>query len=138
MSSGPGPALLRLGGGQLLVRGPAVLDLLRLVDLGVRVTRQRDQIEPPPRVRRLLQVLGEEAAELAAVGHEDVRDDDDLPASALELVTVTEVAHMLGRSTRQARRLMPDFGARKVGGVWSVDRAAVAAYLLAVQEADRG
>lgn len=139
MATPGGPALVRLGGGQLLVRGSAVLDLVRLAELGARVARQRDGIEPPARIRALLEALTAEAAELplmSADGHADVRREADRAASAaLELIDVAEVANMLTLSIRQARRLMPDLGGRKVGRSWRIDRATAAAYAL---EADRG
>jgi hypothetical protein len=77
-----------------------------------------------------------EAAEaMSARGHADVREETVLSESpAPELVSVEEAAVMLGVSTRQARRLMPLLGGRKVGRVWTIDRREIAAYALRSRE----
>ncbi len=130
--TGNGPAIIRLGGGQVLLRGPAVLDAARLVEHGVRLTRQRDNIAPNPHVLSLLDALRAEAGELmSAVGHSDVRDHDDQPPSEHEEITAAEAAELLGVTDRHIRRLAPDLGARKVGGAWVYERSAVTAYALA-------
>lgn len=74
------------------------------------------------------------AAAMAAAGHSDVR----LPAigNAVPMkptVPLDEAADRLGVSLRQARRLAPRVGGRKIGGRWFVDEMALREHIEGTQ-----
>jgi hypothetical protein len=127
--------VLRLGGGRVLLGPAGTLHIARALALAVRTAR-RDGIGLPAEVAQLVEAVDAEAAEaMSARGHADVRDTAVLSESpASELVSVEEAAVMLGVSTRQARRLVPLLGGRKVGRVWTIDRREVAAHALRDRE----
>lgn len=130
--------VLRLGGGRALLGPAGTLHAARAFALAVRTAR-RDGIGLPAEVAQLVEALDAEAAEamsaMSAAGHADVRGEGELSESpASELVSVEEAAAMLGVSTRQARRLVPLLGGRKVGRVWTIDRREIAAYALRGRE----
>lgn len=64
---------------------------------------------------------------MAAAGHSDVRSPAISKAVAVEQPTMPldETAARLGISRRQARRLAPQLGGRKIAGHWFVDEAAL-------------
>jgi len=129
----PVPAVQQLGSAVLL-RGPAVVDVWRLVALGIRAAN-RDGIGLA-RVTHLQAVLAAAAAEVRAAsdcGHADVAQ---LPGRAVsdpsEPLTTREVAAMLGLSTRQTQRMANTLDARKLRcGRLLFDHGAVDAYLAA-------
>lgn len=129
------PAVQRLGPAVLL-QGPAVLEMMRLTILGARLRSQRDGIAMPESTRCLIQALADAAAEVSPTRHDDVASEPD-PATWEQVTAMTtkEVAGMLQLSQRQAQRLAPALGGRKVGGVVLVDRDAVLS--LAAQRADQ-
>jgi hypothetical protein len=122
------PPVQRLGSA-VLIQGPAVLELMRLAVLGAKLRSTRDGIAMPDSTRRLIQALADAAGDVAAGGQRDMAEDPD-PASwqVVDGVTTKEVAGMLQLSQRQARRLAPALGGRKVGGVLLVDRDAALAF----------
>lgn len=129
------PGWERLGRGQVLLRGSALAHVSRLADVGARVVERGDGIAPHPELRRLLEELRAEAAEVPAVsatGHADVRGPGGWAESGAmgwtDPVDGGEAALMLGVGVRQLRRLAPSLGGRKVGGSWVFERAAVAAF----------
>ena len=86
MSAADDVTVLRLGGGQLLLRGPALLTALALVRAGLRVAA-RDGIAPAAHVRSVLDALEAEAG-LADMnsrvsGHADVRSEAVVDPSML-------------------------------------------------------
>lgn len=127
------PAVQQLGSAVLL-QGPAVVDVWRLVALGVRAAN-RDGIGLA-RVTHLQAVLVAAAAEVRAAasecGHADVAQ---LPTEAVsdpsEPLTTREVATMLGLSPRQTQRMARTLEARQLrSGRLIFDRGAVDAYLI--------
>lgn len=66
-------------------------------------------------------------AAMAAAGHSDVRSPAISKAVAVEqpTVPVAEVADRLGLSARQASRIAPKLGGRKIAGRWFVHEAAL-------------
>lgn len=120
------PAVLVLGGGHVLLSGRALVQVVRFVEVGVAVAR-RDGIATPPEVTELVATLraaagaAVDAARLEVAAVVEERDES-------EVVGVGEAAAMLGLCVRQVRRRAArDFGGRKRGGDWLLDRALVAA-----------
>ncbi|OBK16777.1 hypothetical protein [Mycobacterium asiaticum] len=67
-------------------------------------------------------------AAMAADGHADVRAgavSDPVPVDEQPTVPLAEAAAFLGISHRQARRLAPQLGGRKVAGSWFVEETAL-------------
>ena len=126
-----GPAVLCLGSGQVLLRGPAVVDVWRLAAVGARVTEQRDGIARPARVSALLAALEAEArTAMSANGHADVRDEaDEAPCAVYDHIDTREAATLVGVSERQLRRVAGELGGRRCGRGWLFDRAQVIAYV---------
>jgi hypothetical protein len=127
------PAVQVLGGAVLL-RGPAVLDALNLVALGVRETRRRDGIEPSPGLQTLIAGLAAAADQVRAqamsdAGHRDVAEQANRAQSAaLQRVGTREAAQMLGLTTRQTQRLAAELGgSRGPGHAWTFDLGVVEA-----------
>jgi hypothetical protein len=124
------PAVIRLGGGQLLLRGPAVIDLWRLANNAAQMASRRDGIVLSPTAKALLAALQQEAAlAMSACPPADVRDAAPLSLSAEDQLTTEEVSHMMNLSSRQVRRCAASLGARRIAGRWAFDRSAVAQYL---------
>lgn len=71
------------------------------------------------------------AAAVSAAGHSDVRSPAVSKAVAVTQPTVplAEAAERLGISDRQARRLAPQLGGRRVAGRWLVDELALREHL---------
>jgi len=70
-------------------------------------------------------IIAEINEAMAAHGQTDVRDDIDMQASVLQPMSVEEAAGALGISRRQARRLAPKLGGRRIGGRWMLGPQAV-------------
>ena len=125
-----GSGVLPLGNGQVLLRGHAVIDAAIAVNATIKSLR-REAIPPPRRLMILARALNLEAA-VARTRQNDVAVDPDQSALCevdvlMEpALTCREVAAVLNISLRQAQRLAPSLGARRVGGRWLIDHAAVA------------
>jgi hypothetical protein len=125
-----GPHVLALGGGQILLRGAAVIDCWRAVSSTIRNAQRRDSLHSPARLITLERGLAKEAQLAAASGRLDVRDGTFLPpfSQNVEVIDATEAGRLLGLSSRQVRRLSAELGGRKVAGRWLFDSMAVAAH----------
>jgi hypothetical protein len=124
-----GPLMLGLGGGQVLLRGPALLEVSRALEWMIRVHERRDSVNASQPLRALQQLLATEAAQVAmsARTFADVRKPADVQPSQNIMITSEEAAHMLQLSTRQIRRLAADLEGRQIAGRWLFDRLIVAA-----------
>lgn len=109
----------------VLVAGRS-LDLVAQAVREAQCWRARNGLPPLAAYGKLLGALAApDAAALppvAPVGHTDVRTPAALHAEGM---TTEQAADMLGKSTRQVRRLAPQLGGRKVGRAYLLDRAAV-------------
>jgi hypothetical protein len=121
-----GPAMLGLGGGQVLLRGPAVVEVSRALDWAIRIQERRDSVHASRPLRELQQLLADEAAQVSARPRGDVRNSGAVPGSQ-NMITTDEAAAMLRRSPRQVRRLAAELEGRRVGTSWVFDRDLVAA-----------
>lgn len=111
------PPVQRLAPGVLLLTGGAVDALLYAVQVAQRA-RQRNNLPPSHAL-----------AELAsAAGQTDARRVEPLE-DEMEMIATEEAARMLECSSRQARRLAPRLGGRRVGGRWLLDRRAVVEHI---------
>jgi hypothetical protein len=123
------PIVLGLGNGQVLLRGPALVAVATLAQMGARqVTREHPGVPLSPVVVETLAVLRSEAgqASTSASGRAAVyRESVDVSASDGEPIGTGEVAEMLRVSERRVRQLAPRLGGRLVGGRWRFDRLAV-------------
>jgi hypothetical protein len=54
--SGDGPAMLGLGGGQVLIRGAAVVEVSRALDWAIRIQERRDGVHASQPLRALQQL----------------------------------------------------------------------------------
>ena len=124
--SGDGPAMLGLGGGQVLIRGAAVVEVSRALDWAIRIQERRDSVHASRPLRELQQLLADEAAQVSARPRGDVRNSGAVPGSQ-NMITTDEAAAMLRRSPRQVRRLAAELEGRRVGTSWVFDRDLVAA-----------
>jgi hypothetical protein len=129
-----GPQLLRLGGGQVLLRGPALLAVSRLAAAGVKRWYGVDGSTISPGMRQILEQLAAEASEHV---RGDVRSDvPGVPSVASSEVmepqplSSAEAADLLGCSERHVRRIATSLGGRRDGASWTFDAAAVMAYQL--------
>jgi hypothetical protein len=111
--------LVRLGGGQVLIRGSALLDLLRALDAALAVSRRVDHVYPNSRVLWLREELAAAAETIRAGGtapsgsHPGMGSADEVCVGivdATDLVDTKEAAAMLGCQPRNVR----DLHARKV------------------------
>ncbi|MBE5501847.1 hypothetical protein E3G66_004674 [Mycobacteroides abscessus] len=71
-------------------------------------------------------------AAMAADGHADVRTgaiSDPVPVDEQPRVPLAEAAAQLHISERQARRLAPQLGGRRIAGRWFVDELALSQHL---------
>lgn len=150
------PAVQQLGAAVLL-QGPALLDVLYLVDLGVREVTRRDGITPSPRLlelHRRLAAAAEDYRRMSASGLGDVRNGAVQAVSSWAsapaflpgadahsdgsgvgrgghhpVVTTREAASILGLSDRQVRRLASagEIGPSRHGKNLLLDRGSVEA-----------
>ncbi|MCU1668048.1 MAG: DNA-binding protein [Blastococcus sp.] len=133
----PGPwrgSVLRLPGGQVLLGGSALLDVVRALQAAQRVT-QRDGIAAPERWRGLLAQLLSAAADAPATappGSAAVPQPDHSSWLPGDLVDTKEAAEMLGCKPRNVRDLNAR-GAlesgRLVGGRLLLERTEIEAEL---------
>lgn len=129
-------ALVLLEGGQVLLGGPAVLDVNHMLQQVARLSRDRDGIGLSPRLRLLLATFAAAAQETrtAASGRPEVPQLPDRALSPMDPIDTKEAARMLGCGERNVRDLasrgvLPT--SRHVGGRLQLDRIEVQA------EADR-
>lgn len=118
-----GPSIQRLGSAVLL-QGPALAAARYAVGIAQR-GRRSNGYAPSPTLTELEQAL--EAAE----GRADVLiiPADAVSKSALaEPISTTEAARILGRSTRQVRRIAVSLDGHRIGGAWWFDRQTVIDY----------
>jgi hypothetical protein len=118
--------MLGLGGGTVLLRGPAVAQLSRALDWVLAVHARRDGVGASKPIRDLQQLLAAEAAAVSARTLADVRNAAVVPPSQ-NMITTEEAAAMIRRSPRQVRRLAAELEGRRVGTSWVFDRDLVAA-----------
>jgi hypothetical protein len=108
----------------VVLSGPALRCAL---DAALVAIRQRKLSGLPFSTTPYEALAGELAAAMAANGHADVRDcaiSDPVPMGE-PTVPLAEAATLLDMSHRQARRLAPQLGGRKVAGSWFVDETAL-------------
>jgi hypothetical protein len=119
-----------------LTVGPAViltgetLGVARQALLVAQLSRRRNGLPESAPYTDLLAAIG---AALSATGQTDTVLPAELSCSATELnpddLSTEEAATMLNCTPRQARRLAPKLGGRKIGGRWLLDRHAIAEHL---------
>lgn len=108
------PPEVELLGSAVLLRGPIVAEVRRLLALGIRDAVRRDGLRPPARALRLLAVL-----DAAAGVRADVRPLPDPPGPrTVDSMSTREVAETLGLSDRQARRLADRLGGIRTTAGW--------------------
>jgi hypothetical protein len=122
-----GPLMLGLGGGTVLLRGPAVVHVSRALDWAISVQARRDSVHASKPLRQLQQLLADEAAQVSGGHVADVRKTAVVPISPENMINTEEAAAMLRRSPRQIRRLAADLEGRQIAGRWLFDRDVVAA-----------
>lgn len=132
METWTGP-LLRLGNGQVLLGGSALLDVVRALAAAQQVTR-RDGISPNQRWLWLQAELTAEAACIpattAAPGSAAVPQSDGSSWSSQNLVDTKEAAQMLGCQPRNVRDLYSRGvleSGRRIAGRLLLERAEVEA-----------
>ncbi len=128
------PQMLRLGGGQVLLRGALLRAVSHLAEAGAGRLFSVDGKSIPPDLRRLLDELATEAREYvrpdvrADVGEEGVSASSGVMKAHL---TSAQAAETLGCSERHVRRIASSLGGRRVGAVWRFGAAEVATYQFA-------
>lgn len=127
-----GPQLLRLGGGQVLMRGPTLRAVSHLAEAGAGRLFSIDGKSVPADLRRLLDDLAAEAREYVRPDvRADVREECVSASSGpTNPYTSAQAAETLGCSERHVRRIASSLGGRRAGAVWTFDPAEVAAYQL--------
>lgn len=127
-----GPQMLRLGGGQVLLRGPTLRAISHLAEAGAGRLFSIDGKSVPADLRRLLDDLAAEAREYVRSDvRADVREERVRASSGpMNPLTSAQAAERLGCSERHVRRIASSLGGRRVGAVWTFDPAEVAAYQL--------
>ncbi len=116
-----GSGLMRAGG-VVVLSGPALKTDLECVLIAIKHRKlsglPTDHYEA---------VACELVAAMAADGHSDVRLPAVMESVPMEPPTVplVELADRLDLSDRQARRLAPQLGGRKIAGRWFVDETAL-------------
>lgn len=116
--------LLRVDG-VVILSGPALRCAL---DAALVAIRQRKLSGLPFSTTPYEALACELAAAMAANGHADVRDctiSEPVPVDEQPTVPLAEAATHLDMSLRQARRLAPQLGGRKVAGSWFGDETAL-------------
>ncbi|MGE2718507.1 hypothetical protein [Mycolicibacterium celeriflavum] len=116
--------LLRVGG-VVVLSGPALRSAL---DAALVAIKQRKLSGLPFSTTPYEALACELAAAMAAGGHADVRPSaisNPVPMDEQPTVPLAEAATHLDMSLRQARRLAPQLGGRKIAGSWFVDETAL-------------
>lgn len=125
MTAADESGLLRVGG-VVVLSGPALRCAL---DAALVAIRQRKLTAGMPFSTTPYEALAcELRAAMAANGHADVRDcaiSEPVPVDEQPTVPLPDAATHLDISLRQARRLAPQLGGRKIAGSWFVDGTAL-------------
>jgi hypothetical protein len=117
MTNPPRPAPpVQVLGGAVLFRGPAVVDLARLLPAAVNAVTRRDGIPVPNRWRLILAAVAEA---MSACPASDVRSEPD----SSSWCGTWEVSELLGCSRRQAQRVAQQLGGHRGRHGWLVRRA---------------
>lgn len=127
-----GPGVLPLGGGQVLLRGAAVVDVWYLAKSAADQASRRDGISLSPRVRDLLAALEAEACQVigSVVGSPEFRGAEFLePWASHDQISTEEAARMLKCTDRWVRYRAESLGGRRIAGRWVFSRAEVVAQI---------
>lgn len=112
--------LLRAGG-IVVLTGPALRTTLQATLIAVK-QRKLSGLS----IQTFEAVACELAAAMAAAGHSDIDKTSISKAVPMQpTMPLAEAAERLGISTRQARRIAPKLGGRKIAGRWFVDEIAL-------------
>ena len=134
MTAAPGPRIpsVQLLGPAVLLQGPAVLHVQRVVEAGIRETFRRDGIPASPGLMDVLHALtvAADQVRMSASGQ------DDVAARALSAQSQTtapigtkEAAALLGYTPRHTQRIARSLGGHRApGGAWTFARDEVEAY----------
>jgi hypothetical protein len=117
------PDLISVGGGWVLLSGPALADVSRAVTWTLQQAR-RDGIRSP-RLTRLDAALRTETA--AANGHTDAPAGGSVLPFPQDVMSTEEVAAAMRMSPRHVRRRAHELGGRKIAGSWCFDPVIIAA-----------
>jgi hypothetical protein len=113
-----------------IVAGAAVVltgESLRAALQAVLIAKRTRKLNGHPDSTADLELAQALIAATSANGHSDVREPEELkdyPQREPPTVPIAEAARQLGLSERQARRLAPKLGGRKIGGQWFLDQNA--------------
>lgn len=110
--------MLRLGGGQVLLRGQALRAVWHLAEAGVEPVHGPAGKSVSPELRWLLDQLAAEASHASS---------DPMKA---QRVSSAQAAEILGCSERYARRIAASLDGRREGARWTFDRLTVENYRL--------
>jgi len=128
------PQVMRLGNGQVLLRGAALRMVTALAEAGVTRFCDIDGRAVPAAVRALLDEMRAEAGDVRADVRSDVREvPGDAPSGHDERISVAEAARALGCSERHVRRIALSLNGRRDGHQWTFDPLVVAEYRMAVR-----
>ncbi|MDO0977182.1 hypothetical protein [Mycolicibacterium frederiksbergense] len=118
---------LVIAGTAVVLTGPAVETALQAALIAIR-SRRANGLPDSPMYRALATAL---AQARSGDGHADVREHVVGQHFSVEAPTVpiATAADRLDICDRQARRLAPALGGRKIGGRWFVDEQALAEYI---------
>lgn len=100
-------SLLRLGGGQVLLAGPALSDVVRALETARHVTRN-DGYGPNPHWTTLLEQLRaalDECAVTSPAGSGELPEFTERAVSPVEPITSAEAGRLLGCTARNVRDL---------------------------------
>ncbi len=132
-----GPDVQLIGGSGALIQGAAALDAYRVMVEGIARVRQRDCIEPSPRLMETVAALkaAADAARTSSASSEIAELRRRAPSAPLrsgEVIGIEEVARMCNVGQRQARHLAPSLGGWRTAGrgrPWRFDLGLVQAYI---------
>lgn len=120
-----GPPVQRLTAA-LLLQGPVLAEVRWVLQVGAREIWRRDSIPPSATITSLLRDLQELAA--ARSGNAEVPSPAEREALMTETrISTAEAAGLLGMGSRQVRNIQDRLGGRKLGGVLTLELAAVQA-----------
>ena len=108
---------IQLLGNAILLQGPA----LEALDYAVKVAQRSRRRNGLPDSGALLR-LSRAFENLSVAGQSDTAPESVAETEEVEeWITTDTAAHLLGCSSRQARRLAPALGGRLAGGRWLLD-----------------
>jgi hypothetical protein len=141
----PAPPEVQVLGTHVVLGGATLLDVSRLLRLGLQVVQSRDGINAPARVQQAVVAFevavdrsqrlrrGSDAPDMA-----DVRGRATSEGSGSPLVGSSEVAELSGLSIRQAQRLIVTLGGtRNHAGHLRIDRRVLEQHLAEQEEVSR-